>query len=71
MKWILINPLSQLITMIIFIIIKGVKVEKAMALHKCWHAFENGAIVSQIIIIIIVDDEDDDGGDDGDDHVWV
>ena len=38
-----------------------------MALHKCWHAFENGAIVSQIIIIIIVDDEDDDGDDDGDD----
>ena len=69
MKRILINLLSQLITMIIVITIKGVKVEKAMALHKCWHAFENGAIVSQIIII--VDDGDDDGDDDGigDDHV--
>ena len=60
MKRILINLLSQLITMIIVITIKGVKVEKAMALHKCWHASENGAIVSQIIIIIIVDDDDDD-----------
>ena len=39
-----------------------------MALHKCWHAFENGAIVSQIIIIVDDGDDDgDDGDDDGDD----